>query len=295
MNSEQIEKLINDWQLWPAICSERPSTDDFTPLVNGLTNSNILLTTQDSQSTKQYVFRFNAPNAQSLGLNRHAEWHIHQSIAQYNICTPFVYRDPKDIYWVRPYLKNTILHEQLLHSDEDQVNTLLRQTAKKLKLVHSITASSAWPKINFKNRTDHYWKQIFNRIDASNLALKDTLTHLKEHSDAQLKSSGHTMRLCHMDPNPNNWIIDSDEIYLIDWEYSAIGDPSWDLAVFCDTCNLTLEQQTLFLKYYGSARIKYKQLYFAQLQMRYLSALWYCVQNVISPNNLVDAIIELEL
>jgi thiamine kinase-like enzyme len=36
---------------------------------------------------------------------------------------------------------------------------------------------------------------------------------------------------CHNDPWPANFVdADGDGLYLVDWEYSAMGDPAWDLA-----------------------------------------------------------------
>ena len=35
---------------------------------------------------------------------------------------------------------------------------------------------------------------------------------------------------CHVDPVPENFIDAGDRLHLLDWEYSAMGDPAWDLA-----------------------------------------------------------------
>jgi thiamine kinase-like enzyme len=35
---------------------------------------------------------------------------------------------------------------------------------------------------------------------------------------------------CHNDPWPENFLDVSGRLYLLDWEYSAMGDPAWDLA-----------------------------------------------------------------
>lgn len=39
--------------------------------------------------------------------------------------------------------------------------------------------------------------------------------------------------LCHVDPVPDNFLIQSGKIYLIDWEYAAMSDPHMDIAMFC--------------------------------------------------------------
>ena len=294
MNSEQIKHIIKDWHSWPNICSEKPTNNNFSSLVKGLTNNNLLFRsdTSNKSESEAFVFRINAQNAQSLGLNRHAEWHIHQSIAQYNICKPYIYRDPQDIYWIRPFIKNKTLHEELINCEETALHTIIKGLAKKLKLTHSIPLSSAWPKIDFKQRTDHYWAQILRRND-SGKHLMQSLQQYKTELDTQLKSPGYALKLCHMDPNPNNWIIDNKEVFLIDWEYSAIGNPAWDLAVLFESSNFNEDHKILFLKHYGSKNITEAHLSLAHRQMKYLSALWYCVQGIISPDNLIAALDDL--
>jgi thiamine kinase-like enzyme len=242
---------------------------------------------------KKYVIRLNAQNAQSLFLNRTAEWHIHQSIAQYNICTPYVYRDPKDRYWIRPFIEDKTLHETLANNPSGITSNVLNQLAKKLKLIHSTPLSKVWPKINLKQRTDHYWKQIFNRLNHQQSALICTLEDLKTELDIEVKANGYGLRLCHMDPNPNNWIADKKEIYLIDWEYAAVGNPAWDIAVLCDTFKLTEAQQDDLLKYYGNGQINKKKLNTAHHQMKYLGTLWYCVQSITSAQDLADDLSDL--
>ncbi len=58
---------------------------------------------------------------------------------------------------------------------------------------------------------------------------------------------------CHNDTVPENFIInDKGEAYLIDWEYSGMNDPAWDVAAYILESKLTEESiQYLLLDYYG--------------------------------------------
>jgi thiamine kinase-like enzyme len=47
----------------------------------------------------------------------------------------------------------------------------------------------------------------------------------------------------HGDPTPGNWIDAGSHLVLIDWEYSGMGDPLWDLAEFSVTASLTPAQE----------------------------------------------------
>lgn len=58
---------------------------------------------------------------------------------------------------------------------------------------------------------------------------------------------------CHNDTVPENFIInDKGEAYLIDWEYSGMNDPAWDVAAYILESKLTEEPIRDFLvDYYG--------------------------------------------
>lgn len=43
---------------------------------------------------------------------------------------------------------------------------------------------------------------------------------------------------CHGDPWPGNIVRDGTRLYLVDWEYSGMGDPLWDVADFATECDL---------------------------------------------------------
>lgn len=56
---------------------------------------------------------------------------------------------------------------------------------------------------------------------------------------------------CHIDTVPENFVKDGDgNSYLIDWEYSGMNDPVWDLADHSIECNFSEEEEERFLKTY---------------------------------------------
>lgn len=58
---------------------------------------------------------------------------------------------------------------------------------------------------------------------------------------------------CHNDTVPENFIVDGEgRMYLIDWEYAGLNDPSWDIAAYILESRLTEDAiEYLFLDYYG--------------------------------------------
>lgn len=74
---------------------------------------------------------------------------------------------------------------------------------------------------------------------------------------------------CHNDTVPENFLIDEKgNAYLIDWEYSGMNDPAWDIAAYILESKLTEEAISfLIADYYGTmsnieviAKIKYYML-----------------------------------
>ena len=54
----------------------------------------------------------------------------------------------------------------------------------------------------------------------------------------------------HNDLVLGNLIFDNTRLWLIDWEYSAMASPYWDLATLCNAANLDLQQSQRLLRVY---------------------------------------------
>ena len=69
----------------------------------------------------------------------------------------------------------------------------------------------------------------------------------------QLTSIGIDRKSCHIDLVPENFIESPDgHLYLIDWEYSSMNDPMWDLAALFLESEFTPDEEDSFLSYYES-------------------------------------------
>ena len=55
---------------------------------------------------------------------------------------------------------------------------------------------------------------------------------------------------CHIDPKLNNFMKKGRKLYLIDWEYSGMADPYFDLANFSLTNNLSEAEEKMLLDTY---------------------------------------------
>ena len=69
----------------------------------------------------------------------------------------------------------------------------------------------------------------------------------------ELATIGVDRKSCHIDLVPENFIEAPDgHLYLIDWEYSSMNDPMWDLAALFLESEFTPDQEDSFLSYYES-------------------------------------------
>ena len=55
---------------------------------------------------------------------------------------------------------------------------------------------------------------------------------------------------CHCDPLPENFLDDGNKVFIIDWEYSGLNDPMWDLGTYSCECGFNDDQNNLFLNTY---------------------------------------------
>ena len=69
----------------------------------------------------------------------------------------------------------------------------------------------------------------------------------------ELATIGVDRKSCHIDLVPENFIEAPDgHLYLIDWEYSSMNDPMWDLAALFLESEFTTDEEDSFLSYYES-------------------------------------------
>lgn len=83
---------------------------------------------------------------------------------------------------------------------------------------------------------------------------------------------------CHNDTVPENFIKSGeDRIYLIDWEYSGMNDPMWDIASHSIECNFSESDEELFMNIYfdGIVEEKYKtRVLINKILQDFLWSLW---------------------
>lgn len=101
--------------------------------------------------------------------------------------------------------------------------------------------------------------------------LEDYLNHL-----------GVSIKPCHNDLVAENFLKAEDgTIYLIDWEYSGMNDPMWDIAALFLENNFTEENQDYFLNHYFDGKEPEnarRKIFVYQILMDYLWTIWTCIK-----------------
>ena len=97
-----------------------------------------------------------------------------------------------------------------------------------------------------------------------------------------LNQLGVSVKPCHNDLVAENFLKAEDgTIYLIDWEYSGMNDPMWDIAALFLESNFTDESKDYFLSHYfdgNEPENARKKILVYQILMDYLWAVWTCIK-----------------
>ena len=265
-----MEKTLSQWPAW---CEQKPQM--VRRLRGGLTNDSYLLQTQN----RQYVLRINASNSRALDLDRSNESDALHCAARAGIGAQVVYSDPQHQYLVTEYIVGR----------QWQVTDLTRgegveRVAALLNSIHRLEPVAGL--LNIGQKAANYWLNIDTQ-SALARALAALRPQVEWHiTRAEEARSG--LFLCHNDLLPENLILgDNACLYAIDWEYAAMGDPYFDLAVIIEGHGLDddLAQQLLSAYIGATATAHYTdRLMHNRVIYCYLALLWYGVKSSDQPN-----------
>ena len=230
--------------------------------LGGLTNHNFRLTANglDSilrlprQSTNQYI-------------DREAELHNLNSAVAAGLAPPYRYFDQTGIMLSDNLPDSCELSFELLQEPD-----WLKQLGQQLRRVHECQPV-------FKGQVD--LKQLIERyfllMSADHqAALADDYEEIKillkeqdERPKGQLVSS-------HNDLVLQNILLQGKRLWLIDWEYSSLASPCWDIATVCNELNFDNNQAEEFLSFYsgGERGISEQQLHIYRRLLGFLSVCW---------------------
>ena len=204
--------------------------------LGGMTNQNYLVKT----SSNQYIVKFFGKGTDKL-IDRQKEKFNLELLKDLKLDVENYLFDIEAGIKVNQYIENA---ETL---DSATIKTKFEKIAPILQTIH---ASGKELKGEFApfEEIKKYESLIQGGISYPNYEdVRKSVLSLKN----ELEKIGIEKKSCHIDLVPENFIEGPDgHLYLIDWEYSSMNDPMWDLAALFLESEFTPEEETDFLAYY---------------------------------------------
>lgn len=237
-----------------------PFRGQLTPLAGGYTNRCWRL----KAASGVYWLRLGSPHARLLGINREHELLAHRAAASAGLAPRVRFAEPE---------RGILLLDWLAEHDWRQAPGDMNALMGKVARLHRLDATlslAALPLLDICAQAAHYCQQL--RPLAPELAC-----YLPYFSHSALNLPFQPV-LCHHDINAANVL--GDRPWLLDWEYAALGDAAFELAVIADSFNLNTAQQQAMRLAYNRAGGSVSELRFqARVPwVQWLTALWAALQ-----------------
>lgn len=259
----KLTQVLGQWRQWrcdPPLLAA-PKID--YRLTLGISNFSVRVSSAD----RAFVIRLDGVNPTLNGLNRHAEWRILQLAATTKLAPQPRYYNPDLGCLVCDYLPHDV-----------RQSTHLPDVAKLLRDIHALPA--VHHRLNLGERFLRYEKMVARHQHPIGLALlgySKKIEHLREKSSQRDSLSV----LCHNDLNASNQLYSHGQLWALDWEYSAMGSPWFDIAATTLGLELNNTQTAELLALYLQQPAKPEQLdlleHYAVLG-QYMELLWHLAQ-----------------
>lgn len=254
-----------DSRIFGNICSvlgcEPEDIRGIVPIKQGLTNLSFRFMVDGGS----YVYRHPGAGTDAI-INRASEAISQRVAADLGIDGTFIYEDEDEGWKISRFVIDA---RPLDYHDEDDL-VLAMSIARKL---HASGADSGFA---FDIHEDT--KKTIALLDAKRRTafhdFKD-LYALADELDAMVKADGLPPVLCHNDFYPPNFLVTSEEIDLIDWEYSGMSDYASDLAVFICCSDYTYDEAMHVLEVYFGRPLTPEELFHCVAYICVVSFHWF--------------------
>lgn len=281
LNLEQALQTYPDWQH----VDTRTAPLVLRPLDAGLTNSCYLIKIQDTPC----VLRLNTRHSRVMGLDRVNEQVALKRAEQAGIGAPVVYCAPPQGVLVTQWLEGR-------HWSEDEAKSFenIDRLVALLKQVHALPPVGKH--LIPLDVCGHYLRGI--KAQFKTIPQRFQELEARMHRLMWATSKNYVQRcLCHNDPVLANLIDQESCLRLIDWEYAAMGDPYFDLAVIVHNFKFGDEQMLYLLQRYAgrcdnAVRRRFLHNYAIYV---YIDMLWYWLQSAYTPGKGFGTIAESKL
>ena len=206
--------------------------------LGGMTNQNYLVKT----TNKQYIVKFFGKGTEKL-INRQDEKYNLELLKDLNLDVKNYLFDIEAGIKVNEYIESAIT------LDSRSIKTKFDKIAPILQTIHASGKELRGEFAPFEE-IKKYESLIEGKIPYANYeAVREEVFSLEK----RLADLGVDRKSCHIDLVPENFIESPQgRLYLIDWEYSSMNDPMWDLAALFLESEFTRQEEEDFLSHYES-------------------------------------------
>lgn len=206
--------------------------------LGGMTNQNYLVKT----TNKQYIVKFFGKGTEKL-INRQDEKYNLELLKDLDLDVKNYLFDIEAGIKVNEYIESAIT------LDSTSIKTKFDKIAPILQTIHASGKELRGEFAPFEE-IKKYESLIEEKIPYANYeAVREEVFSLEK----RLADLGVDRKSCHIDLVPENFIESPQgRLYLIDWEYSSMNDPMWDLAALFLESEFTPQEEDAFLSHYES-------------------------------------------
>ena len=206
--------------------------------LGGMTNQNYLAKT----TNKQYIVKFFGKGTEKL-INRQDEKYNLELLKDLDLDVKNYLFDIEAGIKVNEYIESAIT------LDSTSIKTKFDKIAPILQTIHASGKELRGEFAPFEE-IKKYESLIEEKIPYANYeAVREEVLSLEK----RLADLGVDRKSCHIDLVPENFIESPQgRLYLIDWEYSSMNDPMWDLAALFLESEFTPQEEEAFLSHYES-------------------------------------------
>lgn len=235
---------------------------------DGISNENFLVTYADGE---KMAFRMVGKGAEGM-VDRMDEKFNTSVGARLGITPKILYFNERTGVKVTQYIADA----ETLHNDTIQQDENLVSIAAVLRKLHT---SRCRLHKDFNAFTEILrYEQLLSHVNG---IMYDGYAEVREKVmtlEHELNVMGTQVTACHCDTLPENWIKDpTGKIWLLDWEYSGMNDPFWDITAPFIEAGFTPEREQYFLNAYFDGSVPAdaeRKVLIYKILMDYLWAIW---------------------
>lgn len=230
--------------------------------LGGMTNNNYLVET----TNRKFIVKFFGKGTDKL-INRIAEKNNLEKLRDLELDVENYIFDINEGIKVNEYIENATTF------DAHYIKTKNKEVAEILQKVHG-SGKELEGEFKIFDEIKKYEDLIQGEIKYAYYdKIRDKVFGLQSH----LEEIGIDRKSCHIDLVPENFIEDENgRVYLIDWEYSSMNDPMWDLAALFIESNYRKSEEGDFFKYYYSEKtpVSIAKIVIYKILQDFLWSLW---------------------